>query len=132
MPHVYSLGGEQLMTDFPGLRVLVVEDEAPVAMMIEDMLEEMGCEILASIASVSEAAAFAAQAEIDFAMLDVNVAGERVFPVAEILRERHVPFLFSTGYGTAGLPEDFSASPVLAKPFSREGLREQVALALKD
>lgn len=119
------------MSAFPGLRVLVVEDEATVAMLIEDMLEELGCEIAASVASLSKAIDIAPVVDVDLAMLDVNVAGEMVFPVALLLQERQIPVLFSTGYGMAGLPAEFSACPVLAKPFSQSELLAKLALTLE-
>jgi CheY-like chemotaxis protein len=118
------------VTAFGGLRVLVVEDEATVAMLIEDLLEELGCNIVASVASLPIARDLAIRGEFDVAMLDVNVAGEPVFPVAHTLRERGIPFLFSTGYGATGLPEEFLGCPVLAKPFSQAELKEKLALAV--
>jgi CheY-like chemotaxis protein len=118
------------MSEFSGIKVLIVEDEGLVALLIEDMLQDLGCEIVASVAGLKEACAVAAAEEIDLAVLDVNLSGERSFPVAEILHERGVPFLFSTGYGTGGLPKEFSECPVLAKPFSAKALEEKLAVAL--
>lgn len=118
------------MTELEDLRVLVVEDEATVAMLIEDMLEDFGCTVVASVASLSDAREATVRADIDFAMLDVNLAGELVFPVAEVLRQRRVPFVFSTGYGAIGLPAEFSSYHVLTKPFSQSALREKLVLAL--
>lgn len=79
------------MTPFVGVRVLVVEDEGAVALLIEDMLEEFGCEVVASVARLAAARDVAGSVQVDLAILDVNLAGERVFPVAEILRGRHIP-----------------------------------------
>ena len=118
------------MTPFAGIRVLVVEDEGAIAMMIEEMLEELGCEVRASVARLVTACEVARRAEIDLAILDVNLAGERVFPVAEILRDRGIAFLFCTGYGASGLPSEFADHPVLHKPFSQSDLQQKVALAL--
>lgn len=112
------------------MKVLVVEDEGFVALLIEDMLSDLGCEIVASVAELQKACAVAAAEEIDLAVLDVNLGGERSFPVAEVLRERGVPFIFSTGYGTAGLPPEFIGCPVLAKPFSAKGLEDALAVVL--
>lgn len=120
------------MSDFRGIKVLIVEDEGLVALMIEDMLQDLGCEIVALASRLKEAREIAAIASIDLAVLDVNLAGERSFPVAEILRDRGVPFMFSTGYGTAGLPAEFSKCPVLSKPFSAKALQETLALALQN
>jgi CheY-like chemotaxis protein len=119
------------MTHFAGVKVLVVEDEGAVAIMIEDMLEALGCEIVSSAARVAEAREIAATADIDLAVLDVNVAGLPVFPVAEILRERQIPFLFSTGYGASGLPTEFAGQPVLSKPFSEQELQQKLSLILR-
>lgn len=118
------------MTDLSKLRVLVVEDEATVAMLIEDMLDDLGCEIVASVASLAKARELAVTAEFDFAMLDVNLAGELVFPVAALLGERKIPFLFSTGYGIVGLPPEFASYCVVAKPFSQAELRAKIVVAL--
>lgn len=118
------------MTEFSGVKVLVVEDEGLVAMMIERMLEALGCDVVASVASISKAMVVAGEADIDLALLDVNVAGARVFPVAGVLRARGIPFLFSTGYGAGGLPVEFSGHQVLNKPFSEEELQHKMALAL--
>jgi CheY-like chemotaxis protein len=112
-----------------GLRVLVVEDEAAVALMIEDMLQDLGCTIAGSAARLAEALKIAATAEIDLALLDVNLAGQPVFPVAEILRGRRIPLVFSTGYGVRGLPDEFSGFPVLGKPFSTLELQQIIASA---
>jgi CheY-like chemotaxis protein len=118
------------MNGFSGMKVLVVEDEGFVALLIEDMLQDLGCEIVASVARLQEACAIAETAQIDLAVLDVNLGGERSFPVAHILHERGVPFMFSTGYGTSGLPDEFSECPVLGKPFSAKTLEETLARAL--
>lgn len=118
------------MTALSGLKVFLVEDESVVALMIEDMLEQLGCEIVASISTVSKAMELAASIEIDFAILDVNVNGEPIFPVAEILRGRQLPLIFSTGYGVHGLPSNFRGTPVLSKPYSGEDLRRVIGLAL--
>ncbi|MBA1377190.1 response regulator [Pseudomonas brassicacearum] len=119
------------MTLFAGIRVLLVEDEGTVAMLIEEMLEDLGCTVVASVPRLALAREKAGTAQVDLAILDVNLAGERVFPVAEILRGRGVPFLFSTGYGASGLPEEFAQSPVLHKPFSESELQQKIALTLK-
>jgi CheY-like chemotaxis protein len=118
------------MSEFSGIKVLIVEDEGFVALMIEDMLQDLGCEIVASVAGLNEACRIAAIAQLDLAVLDINLGRERSFAVAEILRERGVPFMFSTGYGTAGLPTEFSGSPVLGKPFSAKELKQTITLTL--
>jgi CheY-like chemotaxis protein len=115
---------------FSGLRALVVEDEGSVALLLEDMLAELGCEIAASVARLAQACTVAQTGFIDFAILDVNLAGELGFPVARILRERQIPFVFSTGYGEEAIPPEFGASPILRKPFSLKQLRETISAAI--
>lgn len=119
------------MTEFSGLRVLVVEDEGAVALMIEEMLQDLGCEIAASVGRLADACKMAATAEADLALLDVNLGGQLVFPAAEILRERQIPFVFSTGYGRSGLPPEFRDQPVIGKPFSRRELQQAIASTLR-
>ena len=120
------------MTPFAGVRVLVVEDEGAIALLIEEMLEEFGCEVVASVARLAAACEVAGSAQVDLAILDVNLAGERVFPVADILHGRKIPFLFSTGYGASGLPAEYAGCPVLHKPFSQSELQQKIAVTLKE
>ena len=109
------------MTDSPlaGLRILVVEDETLVAMLLEDMLGDLGCEVTAVASRITQAVEIARDPAqvIDVAILDVNVAGEAITPVAEALAARSTPFVFATGYGESGVPEAFRGRPVLQKPF---------------
>lgn len=120
------------MSPLAGTRVLVVEDEGAIALLIEEMLEEFGCEVVASVARLAAACEIAGSVQVDLAILDVNLAGERVFPVADILRSRQIPFLFSTGYGASGLPAEYAARPVLHKPFSESELQRKIAVTLKE
>jgi CheY-like chemotaxis protein len=105
---------------FTGLRVLVVEDEMMVSMLIEDMLTDLGCTVVGPASRLDEAMEIAEQNGLDCAVLDVNLGGQPIFPLADLLRERGRPFAFATGYGDAGLREVDRGSPVLQKPF-REG-----------
>ena len=100
-----------------GKRILVVEDEFLVAMLIEDALTDAGCIVVGPFSRVPEARVAAEQHAVDFALLDVNVAGEKVFPVAEALEARGIPFLFLTGYGAVALPKDRPDWEACAKPF---------------
>lgn len=106
------------MRDFAGVRVLVVEDEGAVAFMIEEMLEDLGCDVVASVASVARAEEAVRAIALDVALLDVNLAGETTFDLARELARRHIPFVFSTGYGRRGLPPDLQNQTVLTKPFA--------------
>lgn len=100
-----------------GLRVLVVEDEMLVSMLVEDMLADFGCSVVGPAPDFDAAMALATSAEIDAALLDVNVAGRPVFAVADALKARGVPFAFASGYGAAGVESDHRDAPVLQKPF---------------
>jgi DNA-binding NtrC family response regulator len=113
-----------------GKRVLVVDDELLVALLVEDMLAEAGCVVVGPFARVADALAAARVEPIDIALLDVNVSGEKVFPVAHVLEERGIPFLFLTGYGQAALPGDRPDWEACAKPFSSERLAENLARKL--
>jgi CheY-like chemotaxis protein len=118
------------MAELFDARVLLVEDEGLVALMIEDMLEELGLRVVASAAHLAKACELAATASFDMAMLDVNLAGQFVFPVARILRERNIPFLFSTGYGSPPLEDEFKDTLAIGKPFSISQLREKLRTLL--
>jgi len=113
-----------------GLRVLVVEDEMMVSMLIEDMLADLGCTVVGPASRLDEAMALVRTAELDCAVLDVNLGGQPIFPLADLLREEGVPIAFATGYGDAGLREVDRGSPVLQKPF-REGDLARVLSALQ-
>ena len=106
--------------DLKGLRVLVVEDEMMVSMLIEDMLADLGCTVVGPASRLDEAIALVKDSTIDCAVLDVNLGGQPIFPVADLLREKGAPFAFATGYGDAGLRDADRGTPVLQKPF-REG-----------
>jgi CheY-like chemotaxis protein len=111
------------MTALSSLKVLVVEDEALVSMLVEDMLTDLGCLIVGPAAEIEEALRLANSAEIDAALLDVNLGGRPIFPVADALKARGVPFAFASGYGEAGLTDDHRGATVLQKPFREADLR---------
>jgi CheY-like chemotaxis protein len=116
---------------FKGRRILVVEDESLVAMLLETILEDMGCVPVGPIGTVNEALRVATDdPALDAALLDVNVAGHEVFPVAAALRARGVPFVFSTGYGEGGLPNEWRGQATLQKPFTENAVQEALARAL--
>ena len=97
--------------------MLVEEDELLVAMLVEDMLSDAGCVVVCPFARVTAALSAARSEAVDVALLDVNVAGEMVFPVAHMLEERGIPFRFVTGYGQAVLPLNRPHWTACAKPF---------------
>jgi len=110
--------------------VMVVEDEMFVAMLVEDILSNAGYRVIKA-ARVDKALQMAAGDDpIDAALLDINLNGVEVFPVAIKLREMGVPFVFASGYGREGLPSDFSDAPVLQKPYLPDALRDAVAALL--
>jgi CheY-like chemotaxis protein len=110
--------------ELKGLRVLVVEDEALVALQLEDMLSDLGCAVIGPAARVHQALDLLNGQWVDAAVLDLNVAGELVYPVADALTRRGVPFIFATGYGASGLTEPYRSRPVLQKPFLLTQLRK--------
>ncbi|WP_269513896.1 response regulator [Brevundimonas subvibrioides] len=114
-----------------GRRILVVEDEALVAMLLETMLEDMGFAPVGPVGDIDTALeVLQDDSRLDGALLDVNVAGREVFPVAEALKMKGVPFVFSTGYGESGLPEDWRGHPTIQKPFTEDAVREALFKAL--
>jgi len=116
---------------FAGRRVLIVEDESLVAMLLETILADLGCDVVGPESNIEDGlTAVADVAGLDAALLDVNVAGRGVFPVAEALKAKGVPFVFSTGYGEAGLPEHWRGNPTVQKPFTEGAIREALMTAL--
>jgi CheY-like chemotaxis protein len=115
-----------------GKQVLVVEDETLVAMLLEDMIADLGGGIAGSASRVRSALEILADParRIDLAVLDVNLGGEEAFPVAAALAQRGVPFVFSTGYGSAGLPDPWRNRPTVQKPFTQEQVKAALARAL--
>lgn len=97
--------------------VFLVEDEVMIRMMVSDMLEELGYRVVAEAGEISEAIRLLQSTEFDFAILDVNVNGKVISPVADLIKARNRPFIFATGYGSSGLPEEYRDRPALQKPF---------------
>jgi CheY-like chemotaxis protein len=104
-------------------RLLVVEDEYLIRMLLEDMLVDLGYDVVAAVGSIAEASEFAASGDLNAAILDVNLDGQQIYPVAEILAKRGLPFVFVTGYGERSLPEPYRDRPALQKPFQAEQLK---------
>ena len=107
-------------------RILVVEDEFLVALLLEEELHALGFSIVGPFTSVATATEAARREHFDLAILDINVAGEMVFPVADALSARGVPFLFVSGYGEMNLPERHRTTPCLAKPCEQTALAREI------
>jgi CheY-like chemotaxis protein len=114
-----------------GGSVFLVEDEVMIRMMVSDMLEELGFSIAAEAGEINEAIRLAQSTEFDFAILDVNVNGKVISPVADLIKARNRPFIFATGYGSSGLPEEYRDRPALQKPFQIETLARVIDNTLK-
>lgn len=107
-------------------KILIVEDEMLVAMNIEDMLADLGHDVAGIASRLDAGLDLARTGGFDIAMLDVNLAGDLSFPIADILAERGIPYLFATGYGRKGVSDDYGAAPVLQKPFRARDLEEAI------
>lgn len=108
-----------------------MEDESLVAMQLEDMLEDLGCEVVGFAMRVPKAIEMLDRlADVDVAILDVNIAGEKIYPVARVLKRRGVPIVFATGYGRGGMLEEWHSYPVLQKPYTSEQVAEMMCAAL--
>jgi len=112
-----------------GRRVLLVEDEMLVLMIMEDMLADLGCQSVSAAATVAQALALVETNTFDVAMLDINLHGARSYPVADALAARGVPFAFATGYVGHTL-DGYSERPMLRKPFQFEELVETLTSLL--
>lgn len=105
-----------------GLRVMVVEDEMLVSLLIEDVLTDEQCTIVGPFDQIKDALDAARTEPLDLAVLDVNIAGAKVYPVAEVLAARRIPFLLLSGYGQNAVPKDRPNWRVCSKPFKPAGL----------
>ena len=100
-------------------------------MMVADMLEELGYSVAAEAGEVGDALKLAQSVEFDLAILDVNVNGKVISPVADLIKARNRPFIFATGYGSSGLPEEYRDRPALQKPFQLDALAKTIEAALR-
>ena len=116
--------------DLAGLRAFVVEDEALVLLTLEDMLTDLGCQVVVSTQHVEQALRLAPGAAVDIALLDVNVGGVRIDPVAQVLAARGIPIVFVTGYEALTLPAGVERAIQVAKPFQEAELAEGLRRAL--
>lgn len=113
----------------PGRRLLLVEDEIMIRMLLEDMLTDLGHEVKAVAGGLDDALTLARDTDCDGAILDVNLSGAEVYAVADILMERGIPFAFATGYGERGIPQKYRGRPTLQKPFQLADLALTLARA---
>lgn len=120
------MNAQVALSPLDGMRVFVVEDEALVGMLLEDMLEEMGCVVVDLAGTIKQALARLESIgdTTDAAILDVNIGGEKVFPVADALANLGIPFLFASGYGPAGVESRFQQHTVLTKPYAESALAD--------
>lgn len=117
------------MSSLGGRRAFIVEDETLVLFNLEDILSELGCVVVGQAMRLSDAEQLAKSVEaIDFAILDVNLRGQQVFPVAELLVARGIPIIFATGYGAGGLPDAWRNRPVIVKPYGRQDVESVLGL----
>jgi CheY-like chemotaxis protein len=127
-PSVESAASGRLAVPNPK-RVLIVEDEALVGMALEDALEFLGIDVAGVAGTVDEALLHVESDQFDGAILDVQLHGKTVLPVAELLERRGIPFVFATGYGKSGVPEKYRDAPVLQKPFMPAELKDVLTKA---
>ena len=118
------------MSALAGRRILVAEDEMLVAMVVETVLDDAACRIVGPFGRLALALKSAQQDDIDAALLDVNLHGEQVFPVADALAARNIPFVFVTGYSAGGLPPRFRDRPTLTKPYRAAAVLAALAAIL--
>lgn len=117
------------MTVLEGRRVLLVEDESLIAMMAEDILLDLGCEVILAM-RLDQALTYAQAETFDFAVLDVNLGDARSYPVADLLLENGTPFLFATGYGLKGVDPNYASIPVIQKPYVEAQMAEMLVRQL--
>jgi two-component SAPR family response regulator len=117
------------MSESAALKVFVVEDETIVAMLLEQMLEELDCEVAGVAGQLNLAMDLARSVDAEVAILDLNLSGQRVDPVAQILADRQMPFIFASGYGEDGLAPEWRGRPVLPKPFRLDQLKDALDAA---
>ena len=122
------MSADEASSTIKGMRVLLVEDEALVALMLEDMLADLGCVVAGTANAVAQALSqIAGACDIEAAILDVHLGGETVYPVADVLLQRGVPFVFSTGFGPTDLAVRYPDSPLLNKPYPPAALEAALA-----
>ena len=119
-------------TEAQKCRVLFVEDEAAISLLIEDMLLDLGVEVVGPVSRLDQAEELARTADVEAAVLDISLSGAHSYAVADVLAQRGIPIVFSTGYSVSALPERFKTTPLLQKPFSSQQFAEVLEAALAD
>ena len=113
-------------TALEGRRILIVEDSPVVATACENMLRDMDCVPVGPATNMAAALQLAADEQLDGAVVDINIRGDKAFPVLKILADRAVPFLLASGYADWSMPAEWQAHPRLAKPYSQHLLRDSL------
>jgi DNA-binding response OmpR family regulator len=126
-----AAGADGAAKTLDGLRVLVVEDETLVAMLVEDYLTELNCVVAGSARRIAKALEMVESKPIDVAVLDLNVAGDDISPLVEALEAKRIPYVFASGYGSKGLNPAWSHAVVLQKPFDMKQLGAAIATATR-
>lgn len=139
MPHQGAVGDSQVPAGTGGLtgggnlegrRILLVEDQFLIALELEQVLQKAGCIVTGPVARLQPALDLARTEAFDFAVLDVNLFGEKVYPVAEMLESRGIPFVLATGYGPSAVPEDRPDWLVVPKPYDALKVRDLIVKVL--
>lgn len=124
------MSGQVPSISLSGLRVLIVEDETMVSMLLEDMLSDLGCTIVGPATRIKPALALVEQSGFDVAILDVNLNGSETYPIADALAARSIPFVFSSGYSARRLRKEYRNIPSVQKPFHQQELERTLTAAL--
>ncbi|EKG38587.1 response regulator [Pseudomonas syringae] len=112
-------------------KVLLVEDETMLAMLMEMMLEDLGFATAYHASTLNDGIEYARNGEYDLAILDINIIGGDSFPIAAAIADRGIPFMFCSGYGRLGIPDAWLNRRCVAKPFSAEQLSEALSELLE-
>ena len=120
------MSGEHCAVSVGGLRVLLVEDEMMVALLLETVLIDLGHQVVGPVARLERGLEVVEREATDLAVLDVNIDGPEVYPIAAALEARGIPFIFTTGYGSDGLHSAYRNRPVLQKPYRSDDLKAAI------
>ncbi|WP_277601379.1 response regulator [Sphingobium algorifonticola] len=104
-----------------------MEDESMIAMLLEDIITDLGCIVVACVATVADALASIEGDQLDAALLDVNLGSEQSYGIADVLGPRAVPYLFISGYGDRGIDPRYQGRPVLQKPFTADSIEQALS-----